>query len=148
MAARTFSAAADGALPSAAASWNGGTILASGDTVAFDVTWGRTCTWDTATSVGGITIASPHSGTITVTTAVVLTGNFSIAAGTWDNNGAHAFNANAGAGTLSVTGGTWKGGTSTVSTGAVTFNGTSTIIGTSGTWQLSGSWTQSGAATT
>src|SRR5258707_1301931 len=162
MAARTFSAAADGALASAAASWNGGTIPAPGDTLTFRVTSVPTCTRDTAPSGGGTTTPTTHSGTIigtsgtwqlsgswtqsgAATTFTHNSGNITISTSSTFNDTRSVFNKIAINGTANVT----ISASTTAPLGATpstncSATGTLTVAGTV-TW--TGAWTHVGGLT-
>lgn len=146
MAAKVWSRTVGDANWSTGANWNGGTVPVTTDTVTFDGTSVLACTVDNVgTFTGSITVAAGYTGgTATITQNVAITGAsaFSIAAGTWTQ--AAAFTRS----TMGVTGGTWTGGSQSMSlSGTLTFSG-GTLTMTSGTCTIStGSFTQTNTPT-
>ena len=91
MATRTWSAAVDG-VASLGANWSGATAPTTGDSVIFDGTSIKNCTWDITANMGDVTVNSAYTGTVTQTSAFNVTDAtgtriFTFNGGVWNSNG-------------------------------------------------------------
>ncbi len=146
MAAKTWSRTVGDANWNTAANWNGGTVPATTDVVTFDGTSVLACTVNAlGTFTGQIIVAAGYTGgtaIITQNVAIPSTAAFSIADGQWIQAAAITRT------TFAVTGGTFTGGSQSITlSGTLTFSG-GTLTMTSGTCTIStGSFTQTNTPT-
>jgi hypothetical protein len=114
--------------------WSEGLVPGAGDIAYFTISGPQSLTSniDTAFTVAGISIDSTWGGTINVDAGLTVTGDFSLASGAFQGNGAVSF-----AGSAS----TWTGGGIYLGSGGLTNTGTITIDTTLGDMYLEGDGT-------
>jgi hypothetical protein len=87
-----------------AANWSLGHVPQTSEDIHFNSGSTAACTWDVTTSVGGVTVESGYTGTVTQSASFTNTG-YSQAGGTWIE-GSYDMTVN---GDWTVTSGTWQG---------------------------------------